>query len=106
MGVMLYRLLNKCLPFNAPSIKDSDKLGNTVVTKMQCESLLQQQAQSQTLKFHQGVSGEARNLVLSMLRNNPQERPTMEQILKHVWHKTIVPQSLQSLYTSGFKLDD
>lgn len=105
MGVMLYRLLNKNLPFYAPSIKDSKKLASTVVTKMQCEALLQQQAMSQSLKFHPGVSGEAINLVLAMLRNNPQERPTMEQVLKHTWHKTVVPQSLQNLYTSGYSLD-
>ncbi len=73
MGILLYELLHGFAPFS--------KKG-TSVEKMLEEINL---AAKNGIIFNPEISQNAKNLITLILNINPENRPSFEQILSHVW---------------------
>ncbi len=68
LGVILYLLLQGNFPFLASNVTE-----------------LYRQIQQSTPEYPHPISGEALNLVSSLLSINPKERLVCQQILSHPW---------------------
>jgi serine/threonine protein kinase len=70
LGVLLYELIHKEAPYKGRSLEEI------------CKSLSKPQ-----ITFNSSVHPEAKDLILKILKANPQDRLSIQQILEHPWVK-------------------
>ena len=68
LGVLIYEMVHGYAPFRAN--KESDK----------CQQILNLE-----INFANHVSNQLKDLVLSILQVEPEDRPTVDDILRHQW---------------------
>ncbi|GLI71825.1 hypothetical protein VaNZ11_017191 [Volvox africanus] len=79
VGVLAYEMLVGFPPFvsNGPGEDSSSRQG--------VAAFLAEQATRKTLRFPASISAAAKDFIMATLNENPGDRPTAQQLLKHPW---------------------
>ncbi|OJT10987.1 Serine/threonine-protein kinase AtPK1/AtPK6 [Trametes pubescens] len=77
-GVMMYEMLNGKLPFNLDEISDDDRLTMEDIMEAVC-------MRRSGLEVEDDIDDDACDLLASILEQDPDRRPSWEQIKEHPW---------------------